>query len=243
VRYKVPHSYYTLRYRAKQHGIHLPSKPPRELNIPYKKNEIRKLMKQEDPELFKRVEKEHKSGNLEKMRKEYVVKTEKKIAVKNQEYKKYNHDKKTQSKTNETKKSYNYPANKRIDDKSMQKSNTKYTTEEKHDYNKKSQSHIIKRPKNESKSSRKAPPAYYYDDEKKTNKKQGKTKRPNQYDEKKTNKKQSKTKRPNQYDYEEREKTSQKPTYKKSSPQEESRNSYEKKNKDYHKPGTYNKKR
>ncbi len=243
VRYKVPHSYYTLRYRAKQHGIHLPSKPPRELNIPYKQNEIRKLMKQKDPELFKRVEKEHKSGNLEKMRKEYVVKTEKKIAVKNQEYKKYNHDKKTQSKTNETKKSYNYPANKRIDDKSMQKSNTKYTTEEKHDYNKKSQSHIIKRPKNESKSSRKAPPAYYYDDEKKTNKKQGKTKRPNQYDEKKTNKKQSKTKRPNQYDYEEREKTSQKPTYKKSSPQEESRNSYEKKNKDYHKPGTYNKKR
>ena len=256
MRYKVPHSYYTLRYRAKQHGIHLPSKPPRELNIPYKQNEIRKLMKQKDPELFKRVEKEHKSGNLEKMRKEYVVKTEKKIAVKNQEYKKYNHDKKTQSKTNETKKSYNYPANKRIDDKSMQKSNTKYTTEEKHDYNKKSQSHIIKRPKNESKSSRKALPAYYYDDEKqgktkrpdqydekKTNKKQGKTKRPNQYDEKKTNKKQSKTKRPNQYDYEEREKTSQKPTYKKSSPQEESRNSYEKKNKDYHKPGTYNKKR
>jgi hypothetical protein len=224
VRYKVPHSYYTLRYRAKQHGIPLPAKPPRELNIPYKENEIRKLMKQEDPELFKRIEKERQSGNLEKMRKEYVTQTEKKIAAKNQEYKKYDNNKKTQLKNTETKKSYNYPTNKRIDDKPTQKSKTKYT-EKKHDYNKKSESRIIKRPKNESKSRKKAPPASYYDDEKKTNKKPGKTERPSQYD------------------YEKKEKSSQKGDYKKSSPQKKSEYSPEKKNKDYHKPGTYNKKR
>lgn len=243
MRYKVPHSYYTLRYRAKQHGIHLPSKPPRELNIPYKENEIRKLMKQEDPDLFKRVEKEHKSGNLEKMRKEYVVKTEKKIAVKNQEYKKYDHNKKTQSKTNETKKSYNYPANKRIDDKSTQNSKTKYT-EEKYNYNKKSQSHITKRPKNGSKSSRKAPPAYYYDDEKKTNKKQGKTKRPNQYDEKKMNKKQgNNTKQKSPDYYEKKEPSPQKSNYKQTSSVQKSSPSNEKKSTDNYRSGAVKRKR
>lgn len=224
VRYKVPHSYYELRYRAKQHGIPLPAKPPRELNIPYKENEIRKLMKQEDPELFKRVEKEHKSGNLEKMRKEHVVKTEKKIAAKNKEYKKYDDNKKTQLKNTESKKYDNYPTNKRIDDKSTQKSNTKYTEEE-HDYNRKSESHIIKRPKSESRSSKKVPQKHYYDDEKKTNKKQGKTEGPSQYD------------------YEKKEKSSQKSSDKKSSPQKKSEYTPEKKSKDYRKPGAFRKKR
>ena len=223
VRYKVPHSYYELRYRAKQHGIVLPSKPPRELNIPYKESAVRELIKQKDPDGFSRIEKEHKSGNLEKMRKEYVAQTEKKIAVKNEEYKKYDDNKKTQLKTNEDKK-YNYPTNKRIDYKPTQKSKSKYTNEE-HNYNRKSESHIIKRPKNESKSRSKAPPAYYYDDEKKTNKKQGKTERPRKND------------------YEKKEKSSQKGDYKKSSPQKKSKYSNEKQSKEYHKPGTYNKKR
>jgi hypothetical protein len=75
-----------VRYRVGQHGIHLPKKPPREINIPYKENRIRELVKQKDPDLYARLEKEHKSGNLEKMRKEYTRKIDKEIVSKNKEH-------------------------------------------------------------------------------------------------------------------------------------------------------------
>jgi hypothetical protein len=86
VRYRLPHSYYTVRYKARQHGIYLPEKPPREISIPYKEHEIMNLAKQQDPELFRGVEKEHKTGNLERMRKDYEVRMNKEITKKNQEY-------------------------------------------------------------------------------------------------------------------------------------------------------------
>jgi len=86
VRYRLPYSYHEICYRAKKHGIHLPTKPPREINVPYKDKEVRKLVEKNDPELYKRVEKEHNSGNLEKMRKDYTQKVEREIAVKNEEY-------------------------------------------------------------------------------------------------------------------------------------------------------------
>jgi len=88
VKYKLPYSYYEIRHRARKHGIYLPEKPPRELNIPYKEHEIKKLIKQKDPELFKKVEKKHKDGTLEKMRKEYDTRVKQEIAKKNIEYKK-----------------------------------------------------------------------------------------------------------------------------------------------------------
>lgn len=42
-------------------------------------------MKQKDPEMFARLEQEQKSGNLERMRKQYVTKTQNEITRKNQE--------------------------------------------------------------------------------------------------------------------------------------------------------------
>ena len=86
VRYQLPHSYYTIRYNAGQHGITLPAKPPREINLTYNENQVMRLSRQQNPELFTRVEKEHKSGNLEKMRKEYDTKIKKEITKKNEEY-------------------------------------------------------------------------------------------------------------------------------------------------------------
>lgn len=71
----------------KTRGYYLPDKPPREISIPYKEHEVRNLMKQRDPEAFARIEKEHGSGNLERMRTRYVAKTQKEIERKNQEYK------------------------------------------------------------------------------------------------------------------------------------------------------------
>lgn len=88
VRYRVPYSYNEIRYYSQQHGITLPPKPPREIDIPYKEKEIMDLTREKDPTLFKEVEKEHKSGNLEKMRSEYDVSVKKEIAEKNLEYKK-----------------------------------------------------------------------------------------------------------------------------------------------------------
>jgi hypothetical protein len=71
-----------------QHGIHLPEKPPREINVPYREQEIMNLSREKDPTLFKDIEKEHKSGGLEKMRKEYDANVKKEITQKNAEYKK-----------------------------------------------------------------------------------------------------------------------------------------------------------
>ena len=43
-------------------------------------------MKQKDPEMFARLEQEQRSGNLERMRKQYVAKTQNEITRKNQEH-------------------------------------------------------------------------------------------------------------------------------------------------------------
>jgi hypothetical protein len=83
----VPYSYEEIRHNSQMHGITLPPKPPREINVPYKEQEIMKLSRDKDPELFKQVEKEKSSGNLEKMRNEYDAGVKKEIAKKNLEYK------------------------------------------------------------------------------------------------------------------------------------------------------------
>jgi len=86
VRYRLPHSYATVRVRARTHGIYLPEKPPRELNVPYRENQVMQLVRQNDPELYARVEREHRTGNLERMRKEHVEQVNREIAVKNREH-------------------------------------------------------------------------------------------------------------------------------------------------------------
>jgi hypothetical protein len=43
-------------------------------------------MKEKDPQMYQRLEKEYKSGNLQKMEKEYQIKTQKEIIQKNTEY-------------------------------------------------------------------------------------------------------------------------------------------------------------
>jgi hypothetical protein len=86
VRYRVPYSYYTIRYNAGLQGIYLPEKPPREINVNYNQNQVMQLFKKNDPELYSRVEKEHASGNLEKMRQEYVSEVKDVVSKKHQEY-------------------------------------------------------------------------------------------------------------------------------------------------------------
>jgi len=86
VRHRLPYAYGEIRRRMKQRGYYLPDKPPREINIPYRENEVQRLMKQKDPEMFARLEQEQRSGNLERMRKQYVTKTQNEILRKNQEY-------------------------------------------------------------------------------------------------------------------------------------------------------------
>ena len=86
VRYRLPHPYYTIVYNARMNGIVLPDKPPREINIAYNENQVMNLSRQQNPELFARVEREHKSGNLEKMRQEYDTNLRQEIARKNEEY-------------------------------------------------------------------------------------------------------------------------------------------------------------
>ncbi len=94
VRYRLPYSYHEIWQRAQGHGISLPKKAPREINVPYKGTEIMELTKQKDPELFTRVQKEHKTGNLEKMRSSYMTEMKKEITRKNQEYRMENNDRK-----------------------------------------------------------------------------------------------------------------------------------------------------
>jgi len=88
VRYKLPYEYSDFRYKARSHGVNLPDKPSREINVPYKENDVRRLVEKKDPELYKRLETEQKNGNLEKIRKEYDVRVKKEITVKNEEYRK-----------------------------------------------------------------------------------------------------------------------------------------------------------
>ncbi|MCX7995863.1 MAG: hypothetical protein N3A65_08880 [candidate division WOR-3 bacterium] len=87
VKYKLPYNYAEFRYKARSYGIELPEKPPREINLPYKEKEVMRLTKEKDPQLFARIEKEHKSGNLERMRKEYENNIRKEVMIKNEEYK------------------------------------------------------------------------------------------------------------------------------------------------------------
>ncbi len=86
VRHRLPYTYREIRYRAKKYGIILPRKPPRKINVPYKENKIKRLIQKKDPELFSRVVKEHKSGNLEKMRKVYDAKIRKNTTLRPRHY-------------------------------------------------------------------------------------------------------------------------------------------------------------
>lgn len=45
-----------------------------------------RLVKEKDPQLFDRVEKEHRTGNLDRMQKEYETKVKRDIATKNEEH-------------------------------------------------------------------------------------------------------------------------------------------------------------
>ncbi|MEO0184767.1 MAG: hypothetical protein ABIL22_05260 [candidate division WOR-3 bacterium] len=88
VRYKLPYAYSEFRYKARSYGVDLPDKPPRQVNVPYDEKEIQRLTREKDPDLYARIEKEHKSGNLERMKKEYETKVRKEIVAKNEEYRK-----------------------------------------------------------------------------------------------------------------------------------------------------------
>ena len=88
VRYKLPYEYGDFRWKARSYGVNLPDKPGREINVPYKEHDARRLMEKKDPELIKRLEQEQKNGNLEKIRKDYEVRVKKEIAVKNEDYRK-----------------------------------------------------------------------------------------------------------------------------------------------------------
>ena len=238
VRYKVPYSYYEIRYRAKQHGITLPPKPPREINIPYKESAVRELIKQKDPEGFNHIQKEHQSGNLEKMKKQYIAETQKKIAQKNQEYKKteqakkspvkYNAVNKTQVKSDPTKKTEYNPAHKRVYQEPVQKSNTKQTEENYYDYKdyKRTEPNVVKREKVESKSSKKAPPEYNNNEKKTVTKQQSKN-----------------AERKNTDYYEKKEPTPQKSNYNKPSPVKKTSPANIKKDKDNYSSGAVKKKR
>lgn len=86
VRYQLPYSYAVLRVKARTQGIYLPDKPPREVDLPYRENTVMSLVRQNDPDLYARVEREHRSGNLEQMRTKYVRQANQEIAVKNREH-------------------------------------------------------------------------------------------------------------------------------------------------------------
>ncbi|MGQ9664780.1 MAG: hypothetical protein ACUVUH_05540 [bacterium] len=161
VRYKIPYAYNEFRYKARSYGINLPEKPTREINIPYNEKEIQRLTKEKDPQLYARIEKEHKSGNLERMRQEYEKKTKREIAVKNEEYRKtkvqnpydgpYDADKNSENRTINNKRSDFY-----------------YDDRQKSDYD---NSRIIKKSKSDSDNDIEAPQKYdrNYDDTDKGN--------------------------------------------------------------------------
>jgi len=118
VRYKIPYAYNEFRYKARSYGVNLPEKPTREINIPYNEKEIQRLTKEKDPQLYTRIEKEYKLGNLERMKQEYETKVKKEIVTKNEEYRKakvqnpaderYNMSKNLDNKTIEQRKTDSY---------------------------------------------------------------------------------------------------------------------------------------
>lgn len=86
VQYRLPYTYQEIRYRAVDHGVYLPAKPPREIQVPFKETTIKNLMKEKDPQMFRTIEKEYKNGNLSRMQTQYQTRTQKEIVQKNREY-------------------------------------------------------------------------------------------------------------------------------------------------------------
>jgi hypothetical protein len=163
VRHRLPYAYHEIRYRAKQHGVYLPEKAPREISVPYKEKEIMKLAKEKDPELFARVEKEHKSGDLERMRKQYVADVNKEIVRKNKEY--GIKDDKIYEKKSFDQKQHDAVAPKQFDNSDVKKQPKPYVREE-NETPKGITPHIKKQTKDKSTSSKKAYPDYdHYGDE------------------------------------------------------------------------------
>ncbi len=138
VRYKVPYAYNEFRYKARSYGVNLPEKPTREINIPYNEKEIQRLTKEKDPQLYARIEKEYRSGNLDRMKQEYETKVKREIAVKNEEYRKT----KLQNPADERYNTGKDVNNKTID---RRKSDSYNDDRQKSDYN---ESRIIKKSKN-----------------------------------------------------------------------------------------------
>jgi hypothetical protein len=86
VQYRLPYTYQEIRYRAVDHGVYLPAKPPREIYVPFKETTIKNLIKEKDPQMFRTIEKEYKNGNLQKKQTQYQTKTQNEILRKNKEY-------------------------------------------------------------------------------------------------------------------------------------------------------------
>lgn len=101
------------------------------------------LTKQKDPELYMRVQKEHKTGNLEKMRSNYATEMKKEITRKNQEYRMKNNDR-DQMRASEQNKYDTYTPSKRAPSNTGKQS--QYETK-KGSPEKETQSHIIKKEK------------------------------------------------------------------------------------------------
>jgi hypothetical protein len=148
VRYRLPYSYGEIYHRAKKHGVYLPKKAPREINIAYKGEKIMQLTKERDPELFKRVQKEHKTGSLEKMRRNYMNDVKKEITRKNQEYRMKNNDVR-QPRSIEQNKQGERIRPRQTSTSKRKKQVPQYQTREKHSQ-KDSQSHIIRKKRKKS---------------------------------------------------------------------------------------------
>lgn len=153
VRYKIPYAYNEFRYKARGYGINLPEKPTREINIPYNEKEIQRLTKEKDPQLYARIEKEHRSGNLDKMKREYQTKVKREIAVKNEEYRK----------TKAQNPDERYNTGKKPDDITMDRKKSDFYNDgrQKSDNN---ESRIIKKSKNLSDSDTRTPEKYEEND-------------------------------------------------------------------------------
>jgi len=101
------------------------------------------LTKQKDPELFMRVQKEHETGSLEKMRSNYATEMKEEITRKNQEYRIKNNDRE-QMRSSEQNKYDTYTPSKRTPTNTAKQS--QYETK-KGSPQKETQSHIIKKEK------------------------------------------------------------------------------------------------
>lgn len=135
-----------------------------------------KLSKQKDPQFFARVEQEHKSGNLEKMRQVYVKNVKEEISKKNQEYGPQEKRTSTNKSIVDNKNAKDYTI-KRADEKDSKTMIDIKTKENKTKVNSKSSITIKEKPRSDEKSnpSTKAPEEY------KQEQNQPATKKPNTY--------------------------------------------------------------